>query len=82
MVESLRNYKEAIPIVKEYEAIVRKQKKSILNVAYRLGCVFRRFKKSDKFMEMVKELGVSKSVGYFKIKFSVSTQSKKDSCSH
>ena len=61
------NFEEAIPIVKEYERIIRTQKESMLNVAYRQGCVFKKFKESDKFMGMVKELGVSKSTIYFKI---------------
>lgn len=47
-------------MVKEYENII-KTKKNILLVTYRQGCVFKKFKKSDKCVEMVKELGVNKS---------------------
>ena len=59
--ENARNYEEAIPVVKEYETIIRPKKKGILNVVYRQGLLFKRFKESNKFLEMLQEIDVSKS---------------------
>ena len=56
---------------KEYETIIRSQRKSILNASYRQGCIFKKFKESDKLVEMVEEIGGSKSTIYFKIKFEI-----------
>ena len=66
--DNLKHFEEAIPVVKEYETIIRSQKKSILKVTYKQVIVFKKFKASDKFLEMVKEIGLSKSTVYFKIK--------------
>ena len=41
--------------------------KNILDVVYRQGYILRKFKQSDKFTEMVKELGVNKSTVCFNI---------------
>ena len=40
---------------------------SILNAAYRQDCVAKKFKESGKFVEMVKHIGICKSIIYFKI---------------
>ena len=48
-------------MVKEYDTIIRSQKKDILNVAYRQGIIFKKIKVSEKILEMVKKIGVSKS---------------------
>ena len=34
--------------------------KSLLNVACRYGCVFKKFEESDKFVEVITELGLRK----------------------
>ena len=47
--------------------MIKTQKKSILNVFYRQGRVFKKYKDSDKFFNMVREFGVSRSTTYFKI---------------
>ena len=65
--DSVRNHEKTKTKVKEYEAIIKAQKKHILNAAYRLGSVFKRFQESHKFTDMVKEPWVSKSAIYFKI---------------
>ena len=39
------NFEEAIPIVKEYERIIRTQKENMLNVAYRQGCFFKKIQR-------------------------------------
>ena len=44
--DNLKSYQEAMPIVREYEAIIKKQKKNILNDAYRQGCILKKFKES------------------------------------
>ena len=44
--DNLTNCKEVIPIVVEYKAIIRFQKKNILNVGYRKGCAFKKLKES------------------------------------
>ena len=57
-------------MVKEYDTIIRSQKKDILNVAYRQGIIFKKIKVSEKILEMVKKIGVSKSTIYLKTKLS------------
>ena len=42
--------------------------KGILNLAYKQGLLFIKFKECDKFKEMLKEIRVSKSTIYFKVK--------------
>ena len=64
--DKLTNYEKVIPIVKKCEKVIRSQNKSILTVASRQSGACKVFKNSDKFLEMVKELGVSKSAIYFK----------------
>ena len=46
--DNVRNYEETIPIVREYETIIKSQKKGILNVAFRQGINFKKFKESEK----------------------------------
>ena len=55
-------------MVKEYDTIIRSQKKDILNVAYRQGKIFKKIKVYGKILEMIKEIGVSKSTMYLKTK--------------
>ena len=56
-------------MVKEYHTIISSQKKDILNVAYRQGIIFKKIKVYGKLLEMIKEIGVSKSTIYLKTKF-------------
>ena len=53
-------------MVKEYDTIIRSQKKDILNVAYRQGKIFKKIKVYGKILEMIKEIG--KSTMYLKTK--------------
>ena len=55
----LQNYQEAIPIIKEHEAINKTKTKKTFNFTHREGCAFQKFKVSNKFMEMVKELALA-----------------------
>ena len=66
--DNLTNYEEAIPVLKEYETITRSTKKDMLNIAYIQGIIFKKFKESDKVVERIKEIGVSKSTINFKMK--------------
>ena len=66
--DNLTNYEEAISVVQEYETIVRFEKNNILNVAYRQGTMFKKFKDSNRFLEMLKKIEFSKSIIYFKLK--------------
>ena len=63
-----KNCVEAIPVVKKYENVIKFRKRGIFNLAYKQGLLFKIFKKSDKFQEMFKEIGVSKLAIYFKLK--------------
>ena len=50
-----------ITFVKECEKIITCKKTGILNVAYKRGLLFEKSKGPDKFKEMHKENGVSKT---------------------
>lgn len=52
--EKASDYEEVIPVVKEYESIIRSQKRGIPNVAFSQGKIFKPFKDSERFEEMVK----------------------------
>ena len=66
--DNVTNYGEAILVLKEYETIIRSEKKGILNLAYRQGIIFNMFKQSETFVEMLKKIGVTKFTVYFKAK--------------
>ena len=66
--KNINNFKEAITVLKEYESIIKTKKKGIWNTSYRQGILFRRTEVSDKYLEKIKDKGVSKSTAYFKIK--------------
>ena len=63
--DNLKRFEMAIPVEKKHEAIIRYQKKSILNVAYRRGIIFQKVRELKKIVEMVKELEINKSTIYF-----------------
>ena len=52
--DKVQMYENAILLVKEYESIIKSQKK---NVAYRKDLVFKRFEESENVISMVKKLG-------------------------
>ena len=66
--DKVRIYEKAILVVMEFEIIIRSKKKGILNVAYRQGLQFKRFKQPNKFVEMLQEIDISKLTVYFKVK--------------
>ena len=65
---NIRNCEDAIPVVKEFDKIIRCKKKGIFNLGYKQGVLFWKFKDSDKFREILKDIGMSKSSMHFKLK--------------
>ena len=49
------------------EKIFRSKKSNILWLAYQQGQIFKKFKVNENFLDLVKELGISKSTTLFKI---------------
>ena len=64
--EETQDSEEAAEIIKQYEDIKTK-KKGIINVAYRQGQVFKRFKEKEKFAILGRELGIHRTTIIFKI---------------
>ena len=58
---------DAVSVVREYETLVKTKKRNIACIAYRKGYVFIRFRETDTFVNMKKELGISKLTIIFKI---------------
>ena len=66
--DNARSYQGAMSVITEYETIIQRQKRNILSVGYRKGgCVFKRFKHSKRFLDRVKQLGISISTISFKM---------------
>lgn len=66
--DNIINYEESIPVVKENETIIKFKEKGILSCVYRQGIMLGKFKQSENFVEMLKQIRVSKSMVYFKAK--------------
>ena len=66
--DKVRNSEDATPAVKEFDNIIKCKKKGILNLAYKLGLSFPKFKEPNRFKEMLKDIGISKSTIYLKVK--------------
>ena len=64
--DNVRNCEDVIPVVKEFDNIINCKKKGILNLPYEQGLLFKKFKESDRFKEMLKDIRISKSTIYFK----------------
>ena len=47
--------------MKEYDKIIKRKKKGVLNLTDKQRLLFETFKEPDKFKEIIKETGVSKS---------------------
>ena len=63
----VEGYEKAVNIVKEYEDIIKTDKKNIIYFAYQQGKVFRTFKKNTRFKSLVKRFRKSKGTIIFKI---------------
>ena len=65
--KNINKVDDAIPFVKKYEAIIKIKKKGIINIACRQGVLVKRFRGSDKFMEKMKDVEISRSTLYFNL---------------
>lgn len=54
--DNARSYQDAILIIKECETIIQGQKKDHISTVYRQGCIFNRFKDSNKFLKIMKKI--------------------------
>ena len=55
MAQTVTNHEQAISIVKDYELIIRSKNKGILTVGYKQGVLFKKFKDSKNFEQVLKE---------------------------
>ena len=58
---------EAMDIIKEYENIIRTNKKNIIFFAYQQGKIFRKFKERRKFKILVEQFNIAKCTMIFKM---------------
>ena len=65
--EETQDPEEAAKIIKRYKDIIKTKNKGIINVAYNLGQIFKRFKEKEKFAKLVSELEIHKTTIIFKI---------------
>ena len=54
--DNVRNCEDATLAVKEFDNIVKYKKKGTLNLAYKQGLLFKKFKEA----EMLKDIGISR----------------------
>ena len=66
-VEETQYPEKTAEIIKQYEDIIKKKKKGIINVAFYQGQIFKRFKEKEKFAKLVNELRIHKTTIIFKI---------------
>ena len=67
--EEVQDPKEAADMIKHYEDIIWTKKKGIMNIAFHQGKVFKRFKEKDKFIKLVNQFNIHKTIIIFKIIF-------------
>ena len=65
--EEVQDPKEAADVIKQYEEIIRTEKKGIINIAFHQGKVFKQFKEKDKFITLVNQFNIRKTTIIFKI---------------
>ena len=63
----IKDYQEAVEIIKECKNIIRTNKKKILDFAYKQGKIFEKFNVGTTFKNLVEQFGISKSTIIFKI---------------
>ena len=66
--EEIQESVEAAELIKQYEYIIKTQKKGIISTTYYQGKVFKRFKEKEKFIKLVSQLGTHKNTIIFNIK--------------
>ena len=65
--EEVQDPKKAADVIKQYEDVIRRKKKGIINIAFHQGKVFKRFKEKDKFITLVNQFNIHKTTIIFKI---------------
>ena len=65
--EEVQKPEDAADLIKQYEDIIRTQKKWIINIAFHKGKVFKKFKDKEKFITLVNKLGIHNTTIIFKI---------------
>ena len=65
--EEIQDPEKAAETTKRYEDIIKTKKKGIINVAFHLGQIFKRFKEQKKFAKLASQLGIHKTTFIFKI---------------
>ena len=63
----VKDYQEATDIIKEYEDIIKTNKKNTIRFAYQQDKVSRKFKENGKFKSLVKQFKITESKIMFKI---------------
>ena len=66
-ISEVEETEDAAAVIREFEEIIKSKKKNIVWSAYQQGKVFKKFKENAKFIDVVKQFGVSKSTIIFKI---------------
>ena len=61
-VDKVEKFEEAVTIIKECKEIIRKKNENILCIAYHVWKVLRRFKENEKFIKLVNEFNVHKTI--------------------
>ena len=59
--EEVQDPGKVTEIIKQYEDIIKRKRKGIINVVYHQGQVFKRFKEKKKFAKLVSEIGFHKN---------------------
>ena len=57
-----KSYEEVMDIIKEYEDIIKTEKKNIIIFAYQRGKVFRKFKENRKFKSLAEQLKITMGI--------------------
>ena len=64
---SIKSPNEAVGVVNSVEKIIRTKKSNVLWLGCQQGQIFEKFKANENFMDMIKEIGITKSTILFKI---------------
>ena len=65
--EEVQKPEDTADLIKQYEDLIRTEKKGIINIAFHQGMVFKKFKDKEKFPTLVNKLGIHKTTITFKI---------------
>ena len=65
--EEIQEPEKAAEVIKRYEDIIKTKKKGITSVAFHQEKGFKRFKEKEKFVKLVRELGIHKTTILFKM---------------